>query len=604
LGKLGRPSLRRFLVRPRSCRALSACLPPCFARALVLRSLLPSAFPPVRRPLTPPPSRRPPPPFSACSLALGTSSTRARFLCAPHGFFVLFALLAFCSGQSVSPTTSPSPSITPCSAQPGFFCNGGSALICPIGAYCAGGSALNVSCYPVTACTVAGLSAQPPCYWNVSTLAGNGAAGSANGIGTAASFNFPRGIVSAADGRIYVGDEQSNALRVISSVASVTTLSSSFSGHPMGVSIDLSGVAYVAEQHAHVIRKVTPSGTTTVFLGSGVSGSANGVGVSATFSNPSGISIDSGGNLFIADLSNGLVRRATPSGAVSTVASGFSAHEGVAVANNGVVYVADSGNQRIKAITNGSVSIVAGSGLAGSSDGFGTSASFNGPYGITVDSYLNVFVAEYNGNRVRMIKTSREVVTIAGSGLSAAVNGFGSSASFFGMQAISVSLGGVLYAADSRNHRIRQLTCVPCPVSYYCYSGSPVLCPAGSYCPLSSINATLCPIGTISSVGASNCTLCPAGTYTLATGSSSCKQCPGGHYCPAGASSWARLNCGLGNYCPDGSGAPTPCPYQVPPPGGWGALQVQGPAFLVETAHCLNRCFWNFTSGDGMLSKC
>ena len=87
MGKLGHPSLRRFLVRPRSCRALSACLPPCFARALVLRPLLPSALPPVRRPLTPPPSRRPPPPFSACSLARGTSSTRARFLCAPHGFF-------------------------------------------------------------------------------------------------------------------------------------------------------------------------------------------------------------------------------------------------------------------------------------------------------------------------------------------------------------------------------------------------------------------------------------------------------------------------------------------------------------------------------------
>ena len=52
------------------------------------------------------------------------------------------------------------------------------------------------------------------------------------------------------------------------------------------------------------------------------------------------------------------------------------------------------------------------------------------------------------------------------------------------------------------------------------------------------------------------------------------------------------------------SGAPTPCPYQVPPTGGWGALQVQGPAFLVETARCLNHCFWNFTSGDGMLSKC
>ena len=144
----------------------------------------------------------------------------------------------------------------------------------------------------------------------------------------------------------------------------------------------------------------------------------------------------------------------------------------------------------------------------------------------------------------------------------------------------------------------------PCPASFYCISGAPVLCPAGSYCPLGSINNTLCPKGTFSAAGASNCSLCPAATYTSLAGSTSCQLCPGGHYCPIGTSSWARLNCGRGNFCPDGSGAPTPCPYQVPPSGGWGALQVQGPAFLVETARCRNHCFWNITSGDSMLSKC
>jgi hypothetical protein len=146
--------------------------------------------------------------------------------------------------------------------------------------------------------------------------------------------------------------------------------------------------------------------------------------------------------------------------------------------------------------------------------------------------------------------------------------------------------------------------CVPCPASYYCFSGAPVICPAGSFCPLSSINATLCPKGSYSNSGAANCTLCTAGTYASSTGSSLCQKCPGGHFCPAGTSSWARLDCGRGNYCPDGSSSPTPCPYQVPPTGGWGAHQVQGPAFLVETAHCLHHCFWNLTSGDGMLSKC
>jgi len=82
--------------------------------------------------------------------------------------------------------------------------------------------------------------------------------------------------------------------------------------------------------------------------------------------------------------------------------------------------------------------------------------------------------------------------------------------------------------------------------------------------------------------------------------------CPGGHVCPKGISSFANFNCGRGNYCPPGSAAPTPCPYQQPPPEGWGAQQVQGPAFLVETARCLNHCFWNSTSGDSnsKLSTC
>ena len=130
-------------------------------------------------------------------------------------------------------------------------------------------------------------------------------------------------------------------------------------------------------------------------------------------------------------------------------------------------------------------------------------------------------------------------------------------------------------------------------------------CMQGYFCPPNSTNATLCPRGTFSIAGASNCTPCSFGTFASEAGSTLCQKCPGGHFCPAGSSSWARLNCGLGSYCPDGSGAPTPCPYQVPPSGGWGALQVQGPAFLVETAHCLNHCFWNHTSGNnGALSRC
>ena len=251
---------------------------------------------------------------------------------------------------------------------------------------------------------------------------------------------------------------------------------------------------------------------------------------------------------------------------------------------------------------NGSVSTYAGNGAATYVDGAASSASFDSPFLLAL-APNGLFVTDLNNHCIRFISNAGLVSTVAG-GVAGFSNGFGLLALFNAPTGITSSPNGSLFVSDSNNHRIRLLTCVPCPASYYCFSGAPVLCPAGSYCPLSSTNATLCPHGSFSNAGAANCTLCPAGTYTSITGSTSCQQCPGGHYCPAGTSSWARLNCGRGNYCPDGSGAPTPCPYQVPPTGRWGTLQVQGPAFLAETAHCLNHCFWNFTSGDGMLSKC
>ena len=280
----------------------------------------------------------------------------------------------------------------------------------------------------------------------------------------------------------------------------------------------------------------------------------------------------------------------------------FNQPYGVAINSSGAVFVAEVNNHKVRLIVGGFVSTFAGSGTAAYQDGVGTAASFTSPSSLIVDGAGNLIT--YSNNRVRSITPAGVVTTIAGNGVASYIDSYGLAASITGVTGLGISASGIIYLSSDGGARIRQLTCVPCPASYFCSSGLPVLCPAGSYCPLSSTNATLCPKGSFSNAGAASCTLCPAGTFTSSTGSTLCQPCPGGHCCPAGTSSWAHLNCGRGNYCPDCSGAPTPCPYQVPPTGGWGALQVQGPAFLVETARCLNHCFWNFTSGDGMLSKC
>ena len=548
----------------------------------------------------------------------------------PMAFYVPFALLALCTGQTVSPTTSPSPSPS-CSASPGFFCSGGSALICPIGAYCAGGSALNVSCYPVTACTVAGLSAQPPCYWKVSTLAGSGVSGYANGLGGAAIFNKPRGVSFDSSNNIIVTEDTGCRIRNISCTAGscVTALvagsgSVSFNDgngavasfrYPSSAISDPFGNIYVGDTGNHRVRVIF-SGLVGTLAGNGAAAYTNGVGASASFRSPVGLAFDNLGNIYVGDYSNHRIRYLQQNGTVSLVAgsgspswldgvglvAAFNYPQGVTFVG-GLLYVADYLNHRLRVVSpNGTVTTLAGS-TQGYADGQGAAALLKFPYQLASD-LTGIYVTDAGNSRIRFVTMSGFVRTIIGNGAAASFDGFGLLASIDVNGGVSVSSVGALAIADYNNNRVRGALCIPCPSSFYCFSGAPVLCPAGSYCPLSSINATLCPKGSFSNAGASNCTLCPAGTSTSSVGSTSCQQCPGGHYCPAGTSSWARLNCGRGSYCPDGSGAPTPCPFQVPPTGGWGALQVQGPAFLVETAHCLNHCFWNFTSGDGMLSKC
>ena len=113
----------------------------------------------------------------------------------------------------------------------------------------------------------------------VTTLAGSGSSGSANGTGTAASFNYP-----------------------------------------WGVTVDGSGNVYVADAYNHLIRKITAAGVVTTLAGSGSQGSANGTGTAASFNGPNDIAVDGSGNVYVADAQNHLIRKITSAGVVTTFA--------------------------------------------------------------------------------------------------------------------------------------------------------------------------------------------------------------------------------------------------------------------------------------------
>jgi len=322
----------------------------------------------------------------------------------------------------------------------------------------------------------------------VTTLAGSGSSGSANGTGTAASFYYPSGVAVDGSGNVYVADRRNHLIRKITSAGEVTTLAGSGSAgsvngtgtgasfsYSYGIAVDGSGNVYVADSDNNLIRKITPAGVVTTLAGSGSGGSANGTGTAASFLYPEGVAVDGSGNVYVGGGVNHLVRKITSAGVVTTLAgsgygsegsangtgtaASFNYPSGVAVDGSGNVYVADRVNHLIRKITSaGVVTTLAGSGSEGSADGTGTAASFNGPSGVALDGSGNVYVVDRKNHLIRKITSAGVVTTLAGSGSPGSANGTGTEASFYYPWGVAVDGSGNVYVADATNHLIRKIT--------------------------------------------------------------------------------------------------------------------------------------------------
>jgi len=318
----------------------------------------------------------------------------------------------------------------------------------------------------------------------VTTLAGS-TDGYVEGTGTNAKFDLPFGVAVDTSGNVYVADSRNHRIRKITPAGVVTTLAGSGTGgyadgagtaaqffRPQGVAVDSAGNVYVADYlNNNRIRKITPAGVVTTLAGSGTSGYADGTGTAAQFNNPHGVAVDIAGNIYVADRSNGRIRKITPAGVVSTLAGStdgyadgtgasakFGLPYGVAVDTSGNVYVADTYNHRIRKITPaGVVSTLAGSDTFGSADGAGDAALFWEPIGVAVDSAGNVYVADTNNHRIRKITPTGVVTTLAGS-TSGYADGTGAAAQFYFPSGVAVDTAGNVYVADTYNHRIRKIS--------------------------------------------------------------------------------------------------------------------------------------------------
>ena len=214
------------------------------------------------------------------------------------------------------------------------------------------------------------------------TLAGShGNSGVTNGTGSAALFSDPRGVALDGSGNIYVADPFN--IRKITPGGVVTTFAGPippFTTNPAGyadgtgsaaqfdqtygVAIDHAGNLYVSDGAADTIRKITPGAVVSTLAGSFTNqGSSDGTGSAASFYSPAGLTVDGGGNIYVADSQNSTIRKITPGGIVTTLA----------------------GNTQNSA----------------AADGTGSTAIFNKPWSLAVDGSGNIYVADQNDYTIR-----------------------------------------------------------------------------------------------------------------------------------------------------------------------------------------------------------
>ena len=232
----------------------------------------------------------------------------------------------------------------------------------------------------------------------VSTLAGRvGESGNLDGSGTDARFNIPTGITVNPTGQMVVADYFNHAVRLVSKDGAVSTLAGGGDAgfadgqgtaarfkEPLSVAVMAKGDIIVADAGNHAVRVITAGGAVRTLAGSGEPGFQDGQGADARFRYPMGLALDADGSVLVVDMYNHAVRRVTMAGAVSTVAGngekGYADGEGatarfnqpsdVVVDGHGTIVVADRDNHLLRKIVGRQVTTLAGGSEAGAADGW------------------------------------------------------------------------------------------------------------------------------------------------------------------------------------------------------------------------------------------
>jgi len=331
---------------------------------------------------------------------------------------------------------------------------------------------------------------------NIITVVGDSFPGFLGDGGNAqnAELHTPQDVAVDSNGNLFIADTANSVIREVTAAGVISTFAgttaSGFAGDgaaataaalfvPISVSVDGSGNVYIAENGDGRIRKVDTKGIITTIVGTGTAGFAdNNDATKGQLNSPTGIAVDSSGNLYIADFLNLRVRKVAGNN-LSTVAGNgvfsfsgdggqalnaqMNGPQGVAVDASGNIYVSDTSNHVVRRVaSNGVITTVAGNGSAGfGGDGSAaTSAQLNSPAGLAVDAVGNLYIADSQNARVRRVSTSGSISTVAGSG-TPGFGGDGAAATAAQLNtplSVALDASGNLYIADFSNNRVRKVT--------------------------------------------------------------------------------------------------------------------------------------------------
>jgi sugar lactone lactonase YvrE len=339
--------------------------------------------------------------------------------------------------------------------------------------------------------------------------------------GTSGFTLTPKGVAVDSVGNVYIADAANSIIwklpagsQTITAVAGNGTsgysgdggaATSATLGNPNGVAVDGAGNLYIADTYNQRIREVAAgSGIISTVAGNGTPGYTGdgAAATSATLNQPTGVAVDSAGDLYIADFLNNAIREvAAGTATISTIAgNGTPSYSGdggqatsatlwgptgVAVDGNGNLYIVDFGNNRIRQISAQSgvitqtsvITTAAGNGTAGYSGdaGAATNAELANPYSVAVDGAGDLYIADVANNRIREVAAATGIIsTVAGNGTATygGDGGASTSTALWSPYGVALDSVGNLFIADTSNNRVREVEVTVPPILTFPTAGS------------------------------------------------------------------------------------------------------------------------------------